>query len=86
MSKFAIKKWIEVNDLSGGRYSVNKNIRFEIPMLKSDLYDYSDAYIVLKGTIDLLAVAGNKNDKAEKEVAFKNNASFRPCISKINKY
>ena len=37
----------------------------------------------MKGTIYLLAVASNKNDKAEKEV-FTNNAPFRPCISKIN--
>ena len=38
----------------------------------------------MKGTIDLLATAGNEDDKAEKNVAFKNNAPFRSCISKIN--
>ena len=55
-------------------------------MLRSDLCDYSDAYIVVKGTIDLLAAAAtaNENDKAEKNGAFKNNALFRLCISKIN--
>ena len=53
-------------------------------MLRSYLCDYSDAYIVVKGTIDLLAAAANENDKAEKDVAFKNNAPFRSCISKIN--
>ena len=37
----------------------------------------------MKGTIDLLAAAANKNDKPEKKVAFKNNAPFRLCISKI---
>ena len=52
-------------------------------MLRSDLYDCSDAYIVVKGTIDLLADDANENNKAEKNVAFKNNASFRSCISKI---
>ena len=30
-------KWNEVNNLSGGQYSVNKNIRFKTPMLRSDL-------------------------------------------------
>ena len=30
--------------------------------------------MVVKGTIDLLAAAGNENDEAEKNVAFKNNA------------
>ena len=44
--------------------------------------DYSDVYIVLKGTIDLLVAAANENDKEEKDVAFKNNTPFRSCISK----
>ena len=34
---------------------------------------YSDAYIVIKGTIDLLNPAANENDKAQENVAFKNN-------------
>ena len=53
-------------------------------MLRSDLCDYSDAYIVVKGTIDLLAAAANENDKTERNVAFKNNTPFRSYISKIN--
>ena len=52
-------------------------------MLRSDLCDYSDAYIVKK-TIDLLAVASNENGKAQRNVAVRNNAQFRSCISKIN--
>ena len=44
-------------------------------MLRSDLCDYSDTYIVVKGTIDL--VSANENDKAEKNIVFKNNAPFR---------
>ena len=46
--------------------------------------DYSDTYLIVKGTTDFLADAANKNDKAEKNVAFKNNAPFISCISKIN--
>ena len=53
-------------------------------MLRSDLCDYSDAYIVVKGTIDLLTTAANENDKAQKNEAFKNDAPFRSCISKLN--
>ena len=53
-------------------------------MSRSDLCDYSDAYIVVKRTIDLLAGAANETDKTEKVVSFKNNAPFRSCISKIN--
>ena len=45
--------------------------------------DYSHAYIVVYRTIDILAVAANKNDKAEKDFAFKNNASFKYARIKI---
>ena len=45
------RKWIEVNYLSNGQYFVNKNIGFKTPVLRSNLYDYSDAYIVVKGRI-----------------------------------
>ena len=84
VSNFVTKKLVGVNDLSSGQYTVNKNKRFKISMLTSDLCDYSDKYIVVKRTIDLLATAANENDKALKNVAFKNNAPFRSCISKIN--
>ena len=44
-------KWIEVNDLPSGQYSFIKNIRFQTLTLRSDSSNYSDAYIVVKGTI-----------------------------------
>ena len=53
-------------------------------MLRSELCDYSDAYIVVERTIDLLATAANENHKVVKDVAFKNSSPFRSCISKIN--
>ena len=46
-------------------------------MLRSDLCDYSEAYIFVKGTIDLLADDANEIHKAEKKIAFKNNVPFR---------
>ena len=49
--KFRTKKWIEVSDFSGFQCSSNKTIRFKTPMLRSDLCDYSYAYIVVKGRI-----------------------------------
>ena len=45
---FVTKKWIEVYDQSEGNYNVNKEIRIKISMLRTDLCDYSDAYIVQK--------------------------------------
>ena len=51
-------------------------------MLRSDLSDYSDAFIVIKRRI---TVAGNNlANRMNKKLTFKNNAPFRSCISKIN--
>ena len=46
--RFITKKRIAVHDLSAGSYNINKQTRFKIPMLRSDLCDFSDAYIVVK--------------------------------------
>ena len=81
LPKFVTKKWIEVYDQSEKNYNVNKEIRIKTPMLRSDLCDFSDAYIVVKGTI---TVTNPNNAKRNKSVAFKNNAPFINSISKIN--
>ena len=82
VSKFVTKKWIKVNDLSSGQYSVNKNIRFKTSMLRSNLCNYSDAYIAVKGRINVRVT--KNTDVGQKDVAFKNNTPFRSCITKIN--
>ena len=51
LPKFVTKKWIEVYDQSEGNYDVNKEIRIKTSMLRSDLCDFSDAYIIAKGHI-----------------------------------
>ena len=51
LPKFITKKWIEVYDQSEGNYNVNKEIRIKTSMLWSDLCDFSDAYIAVKGNI-----------------------------------
>ena len=51
LPRFVTKKWIEVYDQSDKNYNVNKEIRIKTPMLRSDLCDFSDAYIVVKGDI-----------------------------------
>ena len=45
------RKWIKVYDKSLGNYNVNKEIRMKTSMLISDLCDFSDVYIVVKGAI-----------------------------------
>ena len=53
LPKFVTKKWIEVYDQSQENYDVNKEIRTKTSILRSDLCDFSDAYIVVKGTINV---------------------------------
>ena len=50
LSKFRPRNWFETNDESKGGYD-NSNIRFKTFMIRSNLCDYSDAYIIVKGTI-----------------------------------
>ena len=76
------KKWIEVYDQSEKHRSVNKEIRIETPMLRSDLCGFSDAYIILKR--DITVTSQNNVKKKKKSVLFKNNAPFTNCITKIN--
>ena len=82
VSKFVRKKWVEVNDLSSSQYSMNKNIRFKTSMLRSDLCDYSDAYILVKKGINVKG--NNAANRRNKKLTFKSDAPFRSCISKIN--
>ena len=82
VSTFVTKKRIEVNDLSSRQYSVNKNIRFKTSMLRSNLCDYSDAYIVVKGRINVKGK--NAANRRNKKLTVNNNAPFRSCITKIN--
>ena len=59
---------------------------FKTPMLRSDLCDYSDAYVLVSGTITVTANAGANNirDKKNRPVILKNNAPFISCITRIN--
>ena len=85
-SKFRTKNWVEINDESRRTYNVNSQIRFKTTILKSSLCDYSDAYILVKGTItvDNTAAADADANDTNKKVIFKNCAPFTNCISEIN--
>ena len=87
-SKFTTKNWVEINDESRGTYNVNSQIKFKTTMLKSSLCDYSDAYILVKGTITIdgagADAAARQADERDKGVIFKNCAPFTNCISEIN--
>ena len=87
-SKFRTKNWVEINDESRGTYNVNSQIKFKTTMLKSSLSDYSDAYILVKGTIIITGAgddaAARQANERDKGVVFKNCAPFTNYISEIN--
>ena len=60
LSKFVTREYVRVNSLYN-TYNENKSIRFKTPMLMSNLCDYSDAYILVKGTITVAAPVVNNN-------------------------
>ena len=80
--KFATRKWYVINDQNNTNYGKgNENdatVKFETHVIKSNLCDYSDKYIVLTG--DITATGGDANTRA----AFKNCAPFTKCITHIN--
>ena len=85
-SKFRAKNWVQINDESRRAYIVNSQIKFKTTMLKSSLCDYSDGYILVKGTISVnnTAAAGAAANNTNKKVIFKNYAPFTNCINEIN--
>ena len=53
-TKFRAKSWVEINDNSRGTYSTNSQIKFKTSLLRSSLFDSSDAYMLASGTITIL--------------------------------
>ena len=68
LPRFVTKKWIQVYDHSEENCNVNKEIRSKTPMLRSDLSDFSDVYIVVKG---IITVTESGNAKRNKSVVLK---------------
>ena len=86
-SKFRTRNWVEINDESRGTYTSN-DIKFKTTMLRSNLCDYADAYILVKRTITITGTgnddAAKRFDEQNKGVIFKNYVPFTKCISRIN--
>ena len=85
-SKFRTKNLVEINDEARGAYSVNSQRKFKTTMLKSSLYDYSDACILVKGTItvDETSAAGAAANNTNRKVIFQKCTPFTNCISETN--
>ena len=77
-----LRKWYIINDQNNGQYGRgnenDSNIKFETKVIKPNLCDYSDAYILVAGNIKAADVAANTN------VAFKNCVPFTRCVTHIN--
>ena len=80
-SKFATRKWYVINDQNNTNYGEGNEdsttIKFETKVIKSNLCDYSDAYILVTG--NMRATGGG-----DTKFAFKNCAPFTKCITHIN--
>ena len=60
--KFTRRNWFEISDEPRGVYNVNNqsnnnNIRFKTSIIRSNLCDFNDAYIIVKGTISVPNIA-----------------------------
>ena len=84
-SKFRIRNWVKINNELKGKYD-NSNIRFKTSMIRSNLCNYSDAYILVKGTITVpnTVAAGAAVNSTNKKVISKNGTPFTNCITEIN--
>ena len=87
-TKFWTKNWVEINDDVHGMYKENSQIKFKTSMVKSILCDYSDAYILVSGTITIDEEGADDNakilDKRNKEPICKSFAPFTDWKSEID--
>ena len=81
-SKFATRKWYVINDQNNTDYARGNEdsitVKIQAKVIKSNVCDYSDAYILV--TENITATGGDANTR----VAFKNCAIFTKCITHIN--
>ena len=84
-SKSRTKNWVEISYDLRWTYNINSQIKYKTTMLKSNLCDYSDGYILVKEnvTVNNTRTAAAPNNRMDK-VIFKNCAPFTDCISEIN--
>ena len=81
LSKFVTREYVRVNSLLD-TCNENKSIRFKTSMLRSNLYDYSDAYLLFKGTIKV--TGDHPRNGQNRPFILKNNTLFVSCITRIN--
>ena len=88
-SKFRTRKSFEINYFTNNwAYSPDSKIEFNTIMLKSRLCDYSASYIPVKGIITItgagIDAVTQRPEQRNKQVTFKNCASFTKCNRRAN--
>ena len=76
--KLVTRKWNSVNDHSNANYGVGNEIIYNTKVSKSNLCDYNDAYLSVRGDITIIGHEAT-------QVAFKNCAAFTKCIDVCNR-
>ena len=85
--RFRTRNWVKIYDESRGTYKGSNQIKFKTSMIRSNLGDYSDAYVLVSGTIAIIGGGDNditkRVDEKNKGVIFKKFSSFTGCKSNI---
>ena len=83
-SRFKTKSWVEINDTSRKTFNKDNQVIFKTSKCRSSLCNYSNAFILAKGTITVPAAKAAAPKNANKKATFKNCAPFTNCIRRIN--
>ena len=86
-SKFRTENWVGINDESKESYSPNSHIRFKTTMLRSNLCNYADGYILVKGTITITGGPNNATDADKRADERDKGVIFKHCapLTKMHK-
>ena len=82
--KLRTKSWVERNDESRGKNNKDNQIRFKTSMLRSNLCDYSEACIFVKGIIAVATETNAAPNNVNKMAIFKNCVPLTNFMGRIN--